>query len=184
MKYIFTLITLLSFTPVVFGEGYGPWQFDMPKEKVISFKEFGPYKPVEVTGGIETKNGVFNSQKTNISFTFAEDKLSKIQLWVYEGKSFDESLNSWMEVYDYLISNYGEVEFPDINSDQKLSRESIIEIFTKTMGHIPPVPEDVVTTIKFQMGPIKQPEGKIVYASYFNHSIHGFYVFLYAAAPY
>ena len=183
MKKTYLILVILLLASKASAGGFGPWEFDMSKQEVTSFRKFGPYKAVKSTGGVETPNGVYNGKKTNISFIFHDNKLKTIQIWAYEGKDFKKSLNAWVGIYDYITKQYGEVEFPDIKSDKKLSRDDIILLFTKTMGNIPEAPSGVEATIKFQMTPIIQPSDQVIYASYFNHTKYGYYVFLYVVSP-
>lgn len=62
-------------------QGYGPWKFGMKPAEVEAVKEFGPYSPVQSTGGLETMNGEFLGQKTPVSFIFRPAGLHHIQIW-------------------------------------------------------------------------------------------------------
>jgi hypothetical protein len=60
--------------------GYDAWRFGMTTGEVAQVKELGPYSPVPATGGLETKNGKFLGEKTNISFIFGPHGLRRIQI--------------------------------------------------------------------------------------------------------
>ncbi len=89
--------------------GYGPWEFGMRHFQVANFEAFGPYLPVEQTGGLETRNGVFDGEKTNISFVFDDHGLEYVQIWAYEGREVDEMMPALYRIYRYVSERYGDL---------------------------------------------------------------------------
>ncbi|MEO8127860.1 MAG: hypothetical protein ABI822_12250 [Bryobacteraceae bacterium] len=58
----------------------GPWKLGMTRDEVKAVKDNGPYKPVRLTGGIETANGIFDGERRNVAFVFGENgTVNKIQ---------------------------------------------------------------------------------------------------------
>jgi hypothetical protein len=129
----------------------------MTKDQVTAVSEFGPYKSVPATGGVETFNARWNGRKANISFVFEKDRLVKIQIWTYEGKDFQAAMLAWCDVRVYL-ENYDEVQAEDPKS---------------LAGSAAAQP------VKVQMKPREMPSGLSVFSSFFRHPLLGYYVFLY-----
>ena len=175
MKKLLLIVSLAFFAiPELHAqvEGYGPWKFGMSSEEVPTAKEFGPYKPVEETGGLETFNAKWRDKKTNIYFIFKDDGLDKIQIWAYEGGDRDLAVEAWWEVASYLREKHGAIEFrkfPELPND--VEKEEFVEFFSSLLEKGEPT--------KVQMGLVEMPEGAIVFSSLFLHPEHGFYVFLF-----
>lgn len=158
MRYLALVLLAFSVVSARAENGYGPWRIGMTKDQVTAVTEFGPYKSVAATGGVETFNARWNGRKANISFVFEQDRLVKIQIWAYEGKDFQAALRAWRDVRAYLEKNYGEVQAQDPKS---------------LAGSAAAQP------VKVQMGPRKMPPGLGVFSSFFRHPQFGYYVFLY-----
>lgn len=105
--------------------GYGPWEFGMRHFQVARFEEFGPYLPVERTGGLETRNGVFEGEKTEISFVFDEYGLDGVQITVYEGGDIDEMRSALYRVYAHLSARYGDLALDGATLAPGLSAEEV-----------------------------------------------------------
>jgi hypothetical protein len=175
-------------------DGYGPWRFGMSKAEVQGVAEFGPYSPVASTEGLETKKGPFQGETRNISFVFGLGGLSHIQVWVYEGKSYDEAVQQFYRAYQHLVENFGPVHQdgnpwpPDLTAETLASRlppeyressspESFVEEL-KSKGSAK------VDTLKLHLHPQKPVKGADVYASLLHSPKLGFYwVFLYYKLP-
>jgi hypothetical protein len=157
-RYLVFLLLAFTFASARAEHGYGPWRVGMTKEQVTAVSEFGPYKSVPATGGVETFNAQWNGRKTNISFVFERDRLVKIQIWAYEGKDFQAATRAWRDVRSYLEKKYGEVQAED----------------PKVLAVSAPA-----QPVKVQMGPRKMPSGLNVFSSFFRHPQFGYYVFLY-----
>jgi hypothetical protein len=87
--------------------GYGPWKFGMTPAEVEAVTQYGPYTKVPSTGGLETANGDFDGQKTPISFVFRPAGLYHVQIWLYQGESYEEALAAIHRAYRYLGSHFG-----------------------------------------------------------------------------
>jgi hypothetical protein len=87
--------------------GYDAWRFGMTTGEVAQIKELGPYSPVPATGGLETKNGRFLGEKTNISFIFGPHGLRRIQIWVYEGHDTEAAIKAFYSTYKHLEDHFG-----------------------------------------------------------------------------
>jgi len=153
-------------------DGYGPWKFGMSRKAVTSIDKFGPYKSVAVTKGVETYNAQWDGKKANLSFIFKDGKLNKIQIWAYEGKDQTAALNAWWRVAVFLRKTHGGLEFKQF---PKLSPAVAEEDFLKHFKTV----LDAGKIAHFQMGLKKMPKGATVYSSFFVHSKHGYFVFLY-----
>jgi len=90
-------------------DGYGPWRFGMSKAEVQAVEKFGPYTPVASTDGLETKNGPFMGETKNVSFVFGLGGLSQIQVWLYEGTSYDDAVKAFYQGYKHLVEKFGPV---------------------------------------------------------------------------
>ncbi len=161
------------------GAGLGPWRFGMSRADVMNIQEYGPYKDVRLTGGIETFNGVFDGKKSNIAFDFDDRGLKRIHIFVYEGRSVDEAVVAWKFTYDYLQRTYGAVETPTIkvgaNSDPVTPEALSIAVRV-----------ELSVTGKVQMAPKPMPRDAKVFSSSFQRQFQGapfYYVFLYFDRP-
>jgi hypothetical protein len=108
---ILLLATTLSASAAIAQnvDGYGPWRFGMSKDEVQAVDKFGPYTPVASTEGLETKNGPFMGETRNVSFVFGLGGLSQVQIWLYEGKSYDDAVKAFYQTYKHLVENFGPV---------------------------------------------------------------------------
>jgi hypothetical protein len=158
--------------------GYGPWRLGMSKASVRAFAEFGPYKEVASTGGLETPNGVFEGRRTNISFVFGAGGLKLIQIWAYEGQSVDTAVDAWYRVRQYLSRLYGTVEVPLLNPAADTGREEFATAVTSWLDGQPQA-----GLVRLQMAPVAMPRGVSVFSSLFRHPQHGYFVFLYYREP-
>ncbi len=175
-------------------DGYGPWRFGMSKADVQAVAEFGPYTPVASTEGLETKQGPFKGEARNVSFIFGLGGLSQIQIWVYEGRSYDEAVQQFHRAYEHLYENFGPVH----QDGNPWPADLTAEIFS---SRIPPEyrptssPEKFleelqskgsvqVETLKLHLHPQKPVKGADVHVSFLHSPRLGFYwVFLYYKIP-
>lgn len=153
------LLTLLAIIPTpVIAAGLPPWQFGMTKSQVVSFKEFGPYKDF-ANGDAETFNGRFQGRKENIQFFFANKRLHRIGIYLWEGKDPKKGIPVWRRAYEILEKDYGKVTTPDAhvapNSDP---------VSTDVLDIAGAVNADV--TGKSTIAPIKQPRDMLVSAQF------------------
>lgn len=175
-------------------DGYGPWRFGMSKAEVQAVEQFAPYTPVASTDGLETKKGPFLGENRNVSFVFGLGGLSHIQVWVYEGRSYDEAVQQLYRAYEHLFENFGPVHQDGNPWPADLTAETLV-------SRIPPEyrpsssPESFleelqskgsakVDTLKLHLHPQKPVKGADVYASFLHSPRLGFYwVFLYYKIP-
>jgi hypothetical protein len=87
--------------------GVGPFRFGMTRDEVSGVSACQPYTRVAVTGGLECPHYSFDARTMNISFLFTADRLSRIQLWYYEGASRQEAWEAVSRVLDYLQRTAG-----------------------------------------------------------------------------
>jgi hypothetical protein len=149
----------------------------MSKTAVSEVAEFGPYKEVASTGGLETPNGVFDGRRTNISFVFGGGGLQKIQIWAYEGPSVDAAIDSWYRVREYLSRLYGAVETPWFQAATGAGRD---DFATAVNSALERQPESGL--VRLQMAPATRPRDVSVFSSLFRHP-YGYFVFLYYQEP-
>ena len=175
-------------------DGYGPWRFGMSKEDVQAVEKLGPYTPVAATEGLETKNGPFMGETRNVSFVFGLGGLSQIQVWLYEGKSYDEAVRQFYRAYQHLTENFGPVHQdgnpwpPELTAEafaeripEEYRRASSTEDFLaelKSRGSMR------VEVMKLHLHPQKPIRSADVYGSFLHSPALGtFWVFLYYKIP-
>ncbi|HTV85268.1 MAG TPA: hypothetical protein VME63_07675 [Dyella sp.] len=158
--------------------GLPPWRFQMTKEQVASFADYGPYQSFS-NGDLETYAGLFNGHKENVQFFFRDGKLARIGVYLYEGQDIKAAAAKWAQAYTALKNTFGEMELPGIQVQS-------------TDGPIPPeavgvaAGATVMTGGKAQMAPLKQPADKFVFASFSGHSVQGemfYYVVVFYDPP-
>ena len=158
------LLALASFEAAC--AGLGPWHFGMSRAEVMNVQEYGPYKDVRATGGIETFNGIFDGKKSNIAFTFDDRGLKRIYIFIYEGRNLDEAIRAWQSTYEYLQRTYGAVETPTIgvgaNSDPVTSE--VLSIAARV---------ELSVTGKVQMAPKPMPSDARVFSSFYKREFQG-----------
>jgi hypothetical protein len=175
-------------------DGYGPWRFGMSKAEVLGVAEFAPYTPVATTDGLETKKGPFRGETRNVSFVFGLGGLSQIQVWVYEGKSYEEAVQQLYRAYQHLVENFGPVHQDGKPWPTDLTAEALASLIPPEYKESSP-PESFVEelkskgsakvdTLKLHLHPQKPVKGADVYASLLHSPRLGFYwVFLYYKLP-
>jgi ketosteroid isomerase-like protein len=82
--------------------GLGGYRLGMTADEVRGVSECQPYTNVSQTGGLECANYTFEGRRTNISFVFANSRLRRIQLWMYEGSSETDARDAIGRVIDHL----------------------------------------------------------------------------------
>jgi hypothetical protein len=174
-------------------QGYGPWKFGMKPAEVEAVQEFGPYTPVQATGGLETRNGDFLGQKTPISFVFRPAGLHHIQIWVYTGESYGEALAALHRTYRYLADNYGSLTSTggpipsDLDVQQLMGK--LGPEFSEPKESLLPKIEQLKSfqahMISYRIEPVALPTpGRDVHADLIRSPEIGiYYVFLYYRAP-
>ena len=87
--------------------GVGPFRFGMTRREVSGVADCHPYTGVAVTGGLECPHYAFDARTMNISFLFTADRLSRIQLWYYDGESSQEAGDAVGRVLAFLQRTAG-----------------------------------------------------------------------------
>ena len=162
-------------TPALAG-----WSFGMSKAQVRATKSCAPYKDVRVTGGLECRNFLFQGRKINVSFVFRQDKLAKIQLWVYEGKDpkgaaayLSRLLASWRK-------HHGGAESPQLGKPVKKTGRELYEAMKGLAAKTSPKSP----VAKLQFKPVKDPKAYFTFASvFYNLRFRRYYVFAYRRPP-
>lgn len=173
--------------------GYGPWRFGMTPAEVAQVKDLGPYTPVQATGGLETANGRFLGEKTNVSFIFGPRGLRRVQIWAYEGSDLAAAVRAFYSIYKYLGEQFGVLQQNDAACPPGLTLEAFqqhipasyrdtSQVVTidqlKTQGSMRPQME------KVQLRPQRSPAEASVFSSFIRSPQLGtFWVFLYYDAP-
>jgi hypothetical protein len=166
----------------------GPWRLGMSREEVTSFAENGPYEKVAVTGGYETRNAAIAENKTAVSFVFRNDKLDFIQVWRYEGKSFEEAKNAILKLFDEMTGQFGGATIPhiDVKGPHGFDHRAMKAVLERTLGTAPDLSEKwekengTVGTFMFDLVPQSQPEGSRLQGQFgYSGRYHTYYVFLF-----
>lgn len=145
---------------------HGPWKLGMTREEVQAVKEHAPYRPVRVTGGIETPNGIFDGEKRNVAFVFdANGRVNKIQVWAYEGRSEAEALSAWVRVYKYYQGLHKEVESPSLGFPPSIDEA---EFRSRSKAFLAAASEQPA---KMQMAPRPMPADAKVFASFMKTNL-------------
>lgn len=97
-----------------FSVGIPPWHFGMSREQVKSFGQFGPYKGFK-NGDLETFSGRLHGQKQNVQFFFANNRLTRIGVYLGEGTDRDKAIATFRQAYDRLEKAYGKVTIPEVH---------------------------------------------------------------------
>lgn len=87
--------------------GVGPFRFGMSRAEVSSVAACHPYTTVASTGGLECPSYTFDGQTMNVSFFFTANRLTRIQLWYYEGGSAPEARDAVGRVLDFMQRTTG-----------------------------------------------------------------------------
>lgn len=141
---------------------HGPWKLGMSRQEVQAVKEYGPYRPVSVTGGIETPTGIFDGEKRNVAFVFdANGAVNKIQIWAYEGQSEADALANWYRVYRYYAKIYVEVESPELGFPPAVDEPEFLSRTRSALASTPPG-----QPVRLQMAPRPMPTDAKVFASF------------------
>jgi len=152
--------------------GYGPWRLGMSRDAVRAVTQYGPY--TDGAGGLETSNGVFEEQRTTVSFAFGQSGLSKIQIRAYEGQSVDAAIAAWYRVHQYLARVHGVVESGDLEVPTDASRED----FSAAVRRVLDGKADTAL-VRLQIAPVTRPPGVSVLSSLFRQPQQGYSVLLY-----
>jgi hypothetical protein len=83
----------------------------MTKEQVKSFKQFGPYKSFK-NGDLETYSGIYRGRKENVQFFFKNGRLTRIGVYLYEGKDKEKAVATFARLYELLQKEYGKIAMP------------------------------------------------------------------------
>lgn len=176
-------------------DGFGPWKFGMSREEVAAFEEFGPFEPVQSTGGLETYNADFDGRPTNVSFVFDEAGLQLVQIWAYEGPDFEEAAAGLHRVYEHIIANFGEMMMAGGKLEAGLDVDALIERIPEPFhGDVTPLTlEDIQARggsmqvsrpIVLRLEPVWQPQGGRILATLRrSEDIGSFWVFLFYIRP-
>jgi Ca2+-binding RTX toxin-like protein len=145
--------------------GLPPWHFQMTKEDVSSFTNYGPYDSFR-NGDLETYAGLFNGHKENIQFFFRDEKLVRIGIYLYEGQDIDAATNAWSNAYATLKSMFGEMQVRGIQADAVTGSVSPAALAAASGAA-------VGSGSKVQMAPQVQPADKFVFASFSSLDVQG-----------
>jgi hypothetical protein len=149
------------------NRAHGPWKLGMSFQEVQSVKEHGPYQRVQMTGGIETRNGIFDGEKRNVAFVFdSNGAVNKIQVWAYEGRSEAEALANWYRVYKYYAKIHPEVESTLLNLPPAVDEA---EFTSRSRAFLATIP--IRQQAKMQMAPRPMPADAKVFASFIRSNI-------------
>lgn len=108
----------------------------MSREEVTSFSRFGPFDPVQVTGGLETQNALVNGEKTTVSFVFSDDQLDYIQVRKYEGSDYGAARDAALELFDEFGRMFGGASIPGVTVEGQngLDRDAFSVVVDRVLG--------------------------------------------------
>ena len=89
--------------------GLGGYRFGMTLDEVRRVGDCHPYSNVSQTAGIECPNYTFEGRPINISFLFNNNRLGRIQLWLYEGSSEADAKSAVAFAIEFLRRTAGGV---------------------------------------------------------------------------
>jgi hypothetical protein len=197
MKRLLAFMALLLCAPLSAEEfappfRIGPWDLGMSREQVSPFKEFGPYKDVRVTGGIETRDAEFLGRKTNVAFAFDDAGIQYIQLFRYEGSDPDAAIAAAMEIYDLFVASFGgaTVENVSIPGQASLDRSSMQAVVHTILGKAKDVEKsareknNATLLMHFDMKPMLQPKDSRLHCQWvYSGKLDTFYILLFQDRP-
>jgi hypothetical protein len=128
---------------------------------------------------LETYKGIYDGHEENFQFFFADKKLRRIGVYLYEGYDLQAAGRRWLGLLDSLGHHYGHVETPDnpvASPTDEVGRQGFV------VAAISAVEEKTKT----QMAPVKQPPGSIVFSSFWRADVEGrrkYYVVVYFDRP-
>jgi len=170
------LITALACAAPARADGFKGWRFGMTPQEVQKVKACSPYTTVKVTGGLECSNFTFLGAKRNISFVFQQDKLVKIQIWIYKGKADGEAADALGKLARYLSKTHGKLECPELPDLASLPRRKLL----KYLSHLK---TKAAPTAKLQLKPAKDPRAFFTFSSLIYNQAHGYFLFTYLQPP-
>jgi len=150
-----------------------PWKFGMSPEEVMGVTECGPYKSFS-NGDLETYKGVLDGKEENFQFFFADKKLRRIGIYLYEGQDPVAGAKAWLALYGTISKLFGSIETPG-NVSPAASEENSASFKAKAL-------EIVQGPGKTQMAPLAQPKNAFVFSSFMRREVDGekhYYVVLY-----
>ena len=95
----------LSQLPLLHEGGVGPWSLGMTPTQVFIQPECKPFIPLQALNGIECPNFETPLGTRTITFLFAEDSLSKVQVTIFEG----EAVDAWAAETARAVEELGEL---------------------------------------------------------------------------
>ena len=152
--------------------GYGPWRLGMSRDAVRAVAAYGPYTDA-TTGSLETANGIFEEQRTPVSFIFGQGGLTRIEIGAYEGQSRDAAIDAWYRVHQYLARVHGAVESGELQVPTTVSREDFTAAARDVLDD---KPEGSVARLQF--APATRPLGVSVIALLLRDAQRGYSVVL------
>jgi hypothetical protein len=148
----------------------------MTPDEVRAVPGCGPYKPVARTGGLECPNFEFEGIRMNVSFTFGEDGLRVIQLWLYEGTNRTRAVQVTERLLEHLSDRFGALASVFSPPNEPVRAESLVAAAEAPIG-ARPGRADVCPVV---MPENRQIQGTVGHAA----SLRVYYVFLfYAVRP-
>lgn len=167
---------------------WSPWSLGMSRDQVKAVEAAAPFEPVAVTGGLETRHGVFSGKPATYSFVFDDAGLQYIQLWAYEGKDYLQARQAALDVAALFYRDLGGLN-PDLfeGPDGKPFEESLVPmIIDQTLGKAREMAKTLrkkqkaAMVMKFDMAPRRQPEGRRLHCQWIYVSrFDTYYVFLF-----
>ncbi|MGH9437975.1 MAG: hypothetical protein ACRD22_08775 [Terriglobia bacterium] len=193
MKFlVFSTLLAVSFAANASGAPFnvGPWRLGMVPAKVQSFGKFGPYTPIEPTGGLETVNASFQGQKTKVSFAFDASGLKTIKIWKYQGASSTAAQAAVIDLFHLFSAKYGGAKVENVNisgpNGSALTEDTLKAVLKRILGTAKEMTASFRkkghfdTLIIFDMRPNQQPLREQLDAQWgYNSKTDKFFAILY-----
>jgi hypothetical protein len=151
----------------------GRYQFGMSRAEVSSVTDCQPYTSVAVTGGLECPHYSFDGREMSVSFQFKADRLSRIQLWYYEGDSDQQAREAVTRVLDFLQRTAGSITVRS-RPDVPPTTDGVMDV----MHSVRPAPGQIV---QIEICTPSRPPSEIWFSRIGRHA-YGYLVMLFADA--
>ena len=139
-----------------------PWKFGMSPDDVRAVSAFGPYRSFS-NGDLETYRGQWDGREENVQFYFADGKLHRVSVYLYEGADLEDAAVYWAALRRSMERHFGALDTPgnDAKADDRFQDAAKAAVGQGTRNFIAPVGS--VGKPAYGIFKREQIEGKPVY---------------------